>query len=260
MAGEILFGLALPRLDAYIKQTHDSTDSLQVALALHHAIWRRFPPGAIAYVEQIRQRLASSNLENRKQVSRELHDRVAHSLATALLRLELHRVRGSSDCSIPSELESAEELLRDALSDVLDISTALRQTVGTRTLFDAVSDYSRDLPESGPELVIRSSGNPIELPASVAEEGFALVVEAIRNALRHAKSSHIEVSFLWTSQLSITVADNGVGFKPDRYFSRSLGLLSMRERATLMGGDLGIESNSQGTRVAFTLPVLGGEE
>lgn len=246
MAAEVIFDVALP----YLTRRIPEANPIRLARILHNEIWRRFPPGAIAYVEFILNKLAHAERQERLVISRELHDRVAHRMALALQRIELAK---ASPSDVEAHLKLAESEIRDSLLDVQDIAVALRPMVGNRSIESAVDDLAARLPAS-PNVLVRRTGDAQELLDSVAEELFIIVVEAVRNARRHAQGTQIVVSFEWASaRLSISVEDDGDGF--DVATSSPSGLHTMAERAQVIGARLTVSSNSGGTAVVVDMPL-----
>jgi signal transduction histidine kinase len=235
-------------------------DTVAIAQTLHHAVWRRFPPGAIAYVEVLRGRLAGANHESRNSVARELHDRVAHGIAAGIHRIELSSLEGDADgTSQQQHLVDATRILRSALEDVQNIAFDLRQRVGDAFLDDAIRDYVENGAAVTPRIRYISTGTRALLASSVAEEAFTIVLEAIRNARHHAPTaSEIVVSTAWeTNALVVEVADDGHGFDPHQAPQGSFGIIGMRERAATVGAVVDILSTDAGTRVTLTVPMTG---
>lgn len=262
MAAEILFDRALPVLAAYSEgRSGTTTTAVSVARALHHAIWRRFPPGAIAYAETLRQRLFNADLEVRRKVSRELHDRVAHAISTGLCRIDVSRSCVGTEAE--SHLDIARQVLSEALRDVQDISVELRQLVGDRPLAEAICDYVEDISDISSAIELKTSGLPVNLPSSVSEEAFTVVREAVRNARTHAHhSSEIRVSIVWEATCAtIAIADDGPGFNFDEISPDSIGLQDMHERAEVIGAQLLVDSNPlRGTTVRLIIPTVSSTD
>lgn len=257
MAAEVLFGVALPLVVARLgEESQGDVDAVAVARILHHAVWRRFPPGAIAYVEIIRDRLSSAHQDSRRRVSRELHDRVAHGILAGLQRVELAGLDGAD--AGRAHLAEAAELLRGALADVQDMAVELRQLVGSRTLDAAIADYLVDSEAVSDRVVVETRGASRELPAATSDEVFAIVREAIRNARDHASgATQIVVMLDWSDDLTVTVSDDGAGFDPASVRAEALGLISMEERAETVGAALHWTTSRDGTTVTVRLPLDG---
>lgn len=256
MAAEALFGVALPVMVDLVGRLTDA-DTVAIAQTLHHAVWRRFPPGAIAYVEVLRGRLAEANHESRNSVARELHDRVAHGIAAGIHRIELSSLEVDADGMSQQHLLDATRILRSALEDVQNIAFDLRQRVGDAFLDDAIRDYVENGATITPRIRFISTGTRALLASSVAEEAFTIVLEAIRNARHHAPTAaEIVVSTTWESDaLIVEVVDDGPGFDPHKAPQGSFGIIGMRERAATVGAVVDISSTDAGTRVTLTVPM-----
>jgi signal transduction histidine kinase len=91
----------------------------------------------------------------------------------------------------------------------------------------------------------------------VATELFHIAQEAVNNAARHARASHLEMALVQTPDaLSLTVRDDGVGLPAERSSNGGMGLRIMRYRAELIGGTLDIRSpQGGGTTIICTVPA-----
>lgn len=246
MAAELLFNAAIPVLARSLPEEQ----MVKLAQVLHNEIWRRFPPGAIAYVEFILSKLAKAHGDERLAVSRELHDRVGHRLMLALQQIELAEI---DPCGISAHLAVALDEIQRSLEDVQDLALALRPMVGTRSLEAALQDLVARLPPT-PEVSIESSGLARTLLESVAEEVFAIIIEALRNARRHSRAAAITIRLKWDgADLVVEVDDNGQGFEAAQ--SSPSGLRTMSERAQVIGARLSIQSGQSGTLVRIELPL-----
>ena len=254
MAAEVLFNTAIEHLVPLMNVDGSADGAIKLAQALHHAIWRRFPPGAIAYVEHILGQLESTNREERKRVAREIHDRISHGIAAGLQRIELSRLKVRIEST---DLDRAQEILASALSDAQDIAVSLRRIVGDRTLDVAIRQHLEET-NLGPLAVVRTLGKPRPLTQTVNEELFTIAVEAIRNVKQHAVNfDKIEVIVYWSRRdVRLTVSDNGKGFDISAVPPGSIGIFSMEERARMIGGTFSLATDHQGTQVVITVPTL----
>lgn len=241
MAAEVLFDVALPVLAAdrgLVPGTPEG--ALAVARALHHAIWRRFPPGAIAYADALRQRLSSAHMDSRSRLSRDLHDRIAHGIAAAAQRVELARGADGLPAEAAAPLGQAAAVLGSVLADVRDLAVELRSRVAGRSLAEAVGEY---IENSGAPASLTVAGRPGALKEWVAEELLAIVVEAIRNARQHS-SAPVDVAIEWApGRLEVSVADAGPGFDPAAVRAGAIGLADMAERAAAIGAGFHVDSS-----------------
>jgi two-component system NarL family sensor kinase len=122
-------------------------------------------------------------------------------------------------------------------------------------LAGALSAYADQL--AGPTgLTVRVDvdGNTADLPAAVEVTAFRIATEALANALRHGAARTATVSLHRNADLQLEVCDDGRGLPAG--WRPGVGITSMRERATTLGGSLRIESGTAGgTRVSARLPV-----
>ncbi|GAA4383869.1 sensor histidine kinase [Agromyces bauzanensis] len=254
MAAEVLFAVALPLLVARVTADGYSGRELAVARALHHAIWRRFPPGAIAYVEVLRGRLQQSQYETRQRISRELHDRIAHGIAAGLQRLEVAN-KTSRDASVTAAMR----IFRHALADTQDLALDLRSLVGDRALLEAIDEYAYATGGGGvlPVHAVET-GVTRPLPAVASEELFTIIMEATRNARTHAvNATAVAVRLAWSpTKVEITVTDDGDGYDDGKLQVTSLGLRGIAERAALIGATVEFLNGTGATGLKLTLPFV----
>jgi signal transduction histidine kinase len=259
LAAEVLFDEYLP---VFIDEVGaQSTDELLAASrALHAGIWSRFPAGAIAYTEALRQRVTSANMDSRAQIARDLHDRVAHSVLAGLQRVEMAQIASAPatrSSNEPTEaLEAATRLLRAALVDVQNLAVSLHARVGDDDLHVALERHARDLFACDHSVTFENHGDPMTLVNWRAEEALTIVLEALANWRKHAAGSSATVICEWgENAVEIVVSDDGPGFDPDAVSPGRLGQSTMRERAALIGAPFSIDSTpGEGTTVVLTIP------
>ncbi|MBE1489512.1 sensor histidine kinase [Plantactinospora soyae] len=259
-AATLLFEAALPViLDELCPADAPSTTGAAIGVALNQAIMRRVAVAAVPYVSFLLKNLRSSHQHERQRVARELHDRAAHGIGIALQSLELSRRYADDPERSASRFANAEEALREAVGIIRSLSAQLRQTVGDATLAEAVRSYLTSTVPGSVRHEVTSAGDITTLPAEIGEELYLIAREAIRNAVLHADMTelraHVAVD---AGAVTITVVDNGRGFDPQRTLTdpASGGLLSMSERAGLLGGVVDVSSDGHlGTSVTITVPT-----
>lgn len=261
MAAEVLFDEAVPHFLEWADATTVAS-ALHVIRCLHHAIWRRFPPGAIAYTEALRQKLFTAHLESRRRVSQDLHDRVAHGIAAGIQRLDILRLDAASagNADVAMQAANIASYFRAALTEVRDMAVDLRAHVGDRTLLEAVRTYIIDTSDLPPRVSLTTDGDEFTLTASQSEETLTILQEALHNARRHASNAtEVIVHLSWREDsLEITVTDDGSGFDLDKIRTGALGITVMRERASNTGSSLVIRSKvGHGTTVEVHVPKDG---
>lgn len=204
----------------------------------------------------------------RKRIARELHDATGQSLTAIALGLrgvEMH----IENCDTPQLglLEKVREIKTystNALGELRQLIADLRPSIlDDMGLAAALKWYvqsyqqRRSLPS---ELIVQ--GEPVRLPAEYETVLFRITQEALTNIAKHARASRVVVTLQFTPGLvSLAVEDNGRGFDPDQALQRTSrgagwGLLGMRERAGLIGGQVSIDSSpGQGARIQVTVPI-----
>jgi len=219
--------------------------------------------------ERLRVRELSARAEamERERISRELHDRVAHSMAVAHQALELHAALAESAPSRAAEkLELARETTRRALDQTRNLAAELKRMQegelegGMKAAFGALVETSVpdrvgvDLSFSGDESLVRKP---------VGVQVYLVMREAVRNAVKHSRCERIKIRLRMTDREVLgVVEDDGDGFDPDAVGKASpswgVGLRSMMERAEMLGGELSISPRPErGTRVEVRVPLDG---
>ncbi len=223
-----------------------------------------------AYVESIRARAEQDARrridEERLRIARELHDVVAHTMATINVQA------GVAVHVLPTRPEAAAEALqaikaasKEGLRELRAILNVLRQAddadptqpaPGTAQLETLVDGARR----AGLETTLSVTGTPIPLPAAVDLTAYRIVQESLTNAIRHAGPAQAAVSLCYgDDELRIDVADTGRG-KLASVVSEGAGhgLAGMRERAAAVGGSVETGPSPRGGyRVAARLPLHG---
>lgn len=234
----------------------DISDRMKSHIALEHAHRQ---------LQLLSKRVLAVQEEERRSISRELHDDVGQTLAAlkiGLLRLSQDTANAGSrvlaDCveaadSTIEKLRGIAQDLRPPQLDHLGLADALRWLV------------ERQKRATGIEMEVKCAGmDEARLPTEVESASFRIAQEAINNATRHGNPKRVTVSADRAGRLfRLTVRDDGQGFaeesEPGRAIKAgSLGLVSMKERSELAGGQLKVRSTlGGGTTVSATFPIDG---
>jgi signal transduction histidine kinase len=226
-----------------------------------------------AYVESIRDRAEQDARrridEERLRIARELHDVVAHTMATINVQagVAAHVLSTRPEAAAES-LQAIKTASKEGLRELRAILNVLRQaddadptqpTPGTAQL-DALVEGAR---RAGLKTTYTVTGEPVPLPAAVDLAAYRIVQESLTNAIRHAGPATAAVSLGYHhDELRIEVTDTGRGQPVGAVAGQSggHGLAGMRERAAAVGGTLetGPRPGGGGFRVAARLP-LGGQ-
>lgn len=208
-------------------------------------------------------KIVQAQEEERKNISRELHDHFGQSLSNALLSVEslLKEIPPQSERgealrrSIRGLIDDVRRMAWDARPSILDdygIDHALRRYVeemAKRVSFPI--DYQCVLPP-----------NSERMPSEIEVTLYRVAQEAMTNVIRHAEPSQASIILMRHDQeVSLIVEDNGKGFDirhAKRHQDAMLGLIGMEERAALVGGDFAVDSQvGSGTTVRVRIPVNG---
>ncbi|WP_211234768.1 GAF domain-containing sensor histidine kinase [Glycomyces arizonensis] len=192
-------------------------------------------------------------VQERNRLARELHDAVMQRLFS--LRLSARAAAKQIDthpAAAAARMEEVETLAADAIGELRGVIVELRPAdldahglVETLRRHVALLDR---LHETDVAFTVRS---PVDLSRDAEVEVLRLVQEALGNAIRHARARSVAVT---VDSERITVADDGEGFDADEAATRGLGLLSMRERAKALGGDLRV-ATAPGEGTVITLEL-----
>jgi len=188
----------------------------------------------------------------RVRLARELHDDIAPSIASVGLSLDMLLLAEQLDAEQTRNVEATRsnvsrlvERIRDRVQD----HRADRSSSLTEYAHALVASVDAD----GPTVLVALDERSPPRPA-IAVELRAIVNEVFRNALNHADASVIDIEGrIDEDGGSMTIRDNGVGFDPAIDSPDRFGLLGIRERASIMNGDVSVESSiDTGTLVTIT--------
>jgi signal transduction histidine kinase len=198
-------------------------------------------------------RLISAQEDERARLASALHDDITQRLA--VLAIDAGRKEsGLADTTAKQAMRSIRRDLAQISEDVHALCYALHPAIlEDLGLIEALkAECDRFGAVEGIPVRFMRGEDLDEPPPSVALCLYRIAQEALRNVARHASASAVDVSLCFVDDgLQLSVHDNGVGFDPARKQARpSLGHGSMRQRLSLVGGELRIESNrSHGTTV-----------
>ncbi len=203
-------------------------------------------------------------LEERNRIAREIHDSLAQNLTGIIWQLNsaLADATDSSPVNV-KHLEQIRELAKESLEQAKRSVFDLRSgPLNGRSLPEALqAECQRMTAETTTLTRFSREGKVRTLPTALATATFRISQEAMMNVRKHsfATECRVKLEFL-PSRVELIVDDNGRGFDlltaPSGDASGGFGLISMRERARLIGGQLFVESQAgEGTRIRCTFPV-----
>ncbi|RFU68308.1 histidine kinase [Peribacillus saganii] len=200
--------------------------------------------------------------EERKKLSREIHDGPAQMMANVMMRSDLieriYRERGGDEAL--KEIKDLKKMVRNALYEVRRIIYDLRpMALDDLGLIPTLKKYMATLEEYNKTIQMRfvNLGEEKRLPANMEVALFRLIQESVQNALKHAEPRLISVKLeLKKTHLMAVIKDDGKGFDASIQKEGSFGLIGMSERVELLGGELTIDSNpGKGTLIIIQVPL-----
>jgi signal transduction histidine kinase len=215
--------------------------------------------GTWARVRALKTRFALVAAE-RARMSREIHDTLLQSLAALGPELEALAVRASpADGTIAEELRRVRRDVRRSVREARDSILELRRQANGATRLDESLEHLAGMMEARhglrPRITV-SGERPTHGIVDVEQQMYQIAKEAVINALRHGSPTSVDIAVAYTGrELSVTVRDDGCGFRPDarpasHRDDTHFGLETMRERAEKIGGSLTIDSTrGEGTTV-----------
>jgi PAS domain S-box-containing protein len=203
--------------------------------------------------------LADVTETERQQLARELHDQVGQNL-TALginLNIVMMQMHREPAAAVQSRLEDSLSLVEQTAEQVRDVMAHLRPpALDDYGLAAALRWYGEQFAQrTGISVVVESEESIPRLATRAENALFRIAQEALTNAAKHARATHVRVVMtMGAGTLRLVVADNGIGFDPlhqaETYGDRGWGLLTMAERAEAVGGHCRIVSAlGKGTQV-----------
>lgn len=203
--------------------------------------------------------------DERKRVSRELHDSTAQNLIALLHRLESLLHSRHIPAEEAKQLQTIYEQIREMLQEIRRFSRDLRPSIlddlGLLPALEWVTDQIKNEYSINTSLKVLEN-NQIRLSSETELLLFRIVQEALRNIGKHAHATRADVTVrLGQSYTTVTISDDGSGFKiPENIDELSkrgkLGILGMQERVQLLGGSFDIESQpGRGTTISVSAPV-----
>ena len=183
--------------------------------------------------------------EERARIARELHDLVAHNVSVMVVQAGAERHALPEDqASTREALSSIEQSGRQALAEARRLLGMLRpngvhEELAPQPSIDQIDFLVEQIERAGLPVKLDVEGEPVALPAGVDLCAYRVVQEGLTNALKHAGPAHAEVLLRYTpTQLEVHVRDDGPGAAEPNSDGAGHGLIGMRERVALYGGQI----------------------
>jgi two-component system sensor histidine kinase UhpB len=209
-------------------------------------------------------RLVEVQEAERRQLSRELHDRVGQNLTALSINLDILRTTLPADENVDhrARLNDSSELLESTVDSIENVMAELRPPMlDDYGLLPALHWYAKDFSKrTGVEVIVLGNDGPERLPPETEIALFRIAQEALTNVAKHAGASRVEIVLDHCgSRCVMTVSDDGSGIEagPERDAAQrpGLGMVTMRERAQAIGGRFCVRSvPGGGTQIAISIP------
>jgi signal transduction histidine kinase len=218
-----------------------------------------------AYVAQLEERTARLERardqdrrlaadEERTRIARELHDVVAHDVSVIAIQAGAARaVQATRPEAAAQALGLIETTARETLIELNRLLGVLRGSTGAaadrrpQPGIDQLAGLVEGLRAAGLEVDARVEGDARSLPPAVDLSAYRIVQEATTNVLKHAHARRVDIRVQYTeTMLALDVRDDGAGNGVDPASSSGHGLIGMRERVALFGGELRAGRNPAG--------------
>jgi signal transduction histidine kinase len=208
--------------------------------------------GAGREINRYWRRFAEANvLDERRRISRDLHDGLAHELAFIATQARWLAHRRPKLQGLEHLAAAAERALDESRSAIAALTQPLDESLAV-TLARAAEDVAG---RAGARVRVQVTAN-VDVPATTREALTRIVREAVTNATRHGKASVVSVVLADNPGIRLRIVDNGIGF--DRQLAQrgaGFGLATMAERARAVGGQIDVRSRpGAGTEVEVMLP------
>ncbi|MFD2629177.1 sensor histidine kinase [Oceanobacillus kapialis] len=200
--------------------------------------------------------------DERRKISREIHDGPAQMLANILLRSELvDRIfRQNNVDQALDEIKDIRKMIRSSLYEVRRIIYDLRpMALDDLGLIPTIRKYVATIADyNNLKIEFASIGEEKRLNTKYEVAFFRLVQEAVQNAVKHSEATAIQVKLeICKQNLTMLIKDNGKGFDTTMKRDKSFGLIGMRERVEMLEGNLEINSSiGKGTSILIKVPYM----
>jgi signal transduction histidine kinase len=227
-------------------------------LRLERVAQRRFRESvqAQASLQELSAKLVRAQEDERRSLSRELHDEVGQSFSAVLMEAE-NLLDLKPTPQVRPHLESIRDLAEKGIAEIRNMALLLRPSMlDDFGLAPALEWQARETGKrTGMRVQVVTELADEEMPEEHKTCVYRVVQEALNNCARHAQANTVQVSVVRRQgKILLSVQDDGSGFDPQRV--RGLGLLGMEERVRHLGGSFEIDSHPGcGTLLRVSLPL-----
>lgn len=196
----------------------------------------------------------------RRWLTQELHDSLAQQVFYLHLGLDqlCNQPPPPGDEAVQRKLLSMRDVAADVYEQIRHNLSMLRAWEQVN-ITEAINELGRIMAHNeGLSITMQVQGQPEWLSPHTSENVYSIVREALNNVIKHARAGHVDLELHWSDdQLSIELADDGIGFDPaTEPRNGHYGLMLMRETVEALGGELRIDSSpGAGARLQIDIPL-----
>lgn len=224
--------------------------------------WQLAEERLLEQEKRVTARIIEAQEDERKRVSRELHDGVGQSLYSVLVSLKMLKQLGL-DPQITNQIENVEKLTSSSMDEIKTIAFHLRpSTLDDLGLFSAIRAHIQRYENTfGIKVEFEINGIKQRYSPEIEEVLYRIFQESLNNAAKYSETEKITVRInSGKNRIELYVIDEGMGFNVEEYEktrkNKGIGLFSMKERAKLVKGSVEIESIvGLGTKVKVVIPL-----
>jgi signal transduction histidine kinase len=208
-------------------------------------------------LKELSARLVEAQEQERRAISRELHDEVGQSLSALLMELGNLGAAAPDNAELRRHVDAIRRLAESSVNVVRNMALLLRPSMlDDLGLVPALQWQAREISKrTGMRVTVSADTVADDLPEEHKTCVYRVVQEALNNCARHADAGSVRIQVIQESeQILLSVQDDGKGFDSERV--RGLGLLGMEERVTHLSGEFHLQSEpGHGTRLQIAIPL-----
>ncbi len=217
-----------------------------------------------AQLRELSAHLESVREEEKARIAREVHDELGQVLTVLKLETSMCELGyGELDPGLSERLGNMKKLIAQLFQLVRDVASALRPPILDAGIGSALEWQARRFEtRTGIPCLVEVPENPPRLGDAKAIGLFRILQEALTNVMRHAQAHTVELALrVEGDELCLSISDDGCGFDTAAAWGgSSFGLVGMRERVLMLGGELEIDSQpGEGSSLRVRVPLDAGE-
>lgn len=212
-------------------------------------------------LQELTKRVISSQDEERRRLSRELHDGISQMLVSAKFSLETARLKMKRKQEPSEDIEKGKAIISQSLQDLRRISRDLHPSIlDDHGLYAGINSLAQSFTErTGIQVVFPEVSVSNLLPLDIKTTLYRIAQEALTNIERHAGATVVNIKLSYQqAKITLSIKDNGRGFDLDHLQkskrpTEGIGLRNMKERIAYHGGELFVRTSAKGTLVQAQL-------